>query len=114
VRELQNLMHRKSLLEEGQIVSVNDSDLAVEANETEANGDEPGWRLERGFQKAKAAAVAEFERNYLVRALSDTHGNVTLAARIAGKERRSFGKLLKKHGIDTAPYRCLESGSPER
>jgi DNA-binding protein Fis len=26
-------------------------------------------------------------------------GNISHAARIAGKERRSLGKLLKKHGI---------------
>jgi hypothetical protein len=26
-------------------------------------------------------------------------GNVTHAARLAGKERRAMGKLLKKHGL---------------
>ncbi len=28
-----------------------------------------------------------------------TGGNVTHAARLAGKERRALGKLLKKHGV---------------
>ena len=32
--------------------------------------------------------------------------NISLAAQRAGKERRSFGKLLKKHGIDKRGYRA--------
>lgn len=32
-------------------------------------------------------------------------GNVTDAARLAGKEERSLGKLLKKHRIERSPYR---------
>jgi len=51
------------------------------------------------FQTAKAEAVRTFERDYLQRALKHANGNVTRAAQLAGKERRAFGKLLKKHGI---------------
>ena len=40
----------------------------------------------------------------LARLLSDSGGNVTLAARRAGKERRSFGRLLKKYGIDREQF----------
>ena len=36
--------------------------------------------------------------------MTETRGNVTLAAKQAGKERRSLGRLLKKHGIDRAEY----------
>jgi DNA-binding protein Fis len=31
--------------------------------------------------------------------LSKADGNVSRAARLAGKERRSLGKLIKKHGL---------------
>ncbi len=61
--------------------------------------------LER-FQQAKADAVRLFERDYLTRAMQITEGNITRAARLAGKERRAFGKLLKKHGL-TAAQRSL-------
>jgi two-component system response regulator GlrR len=44
--------------------------------------------------------VRSFERDYVVNVLRQSGGNVTQAARIAGKERRAFGKLLKKYGID--------------
>ena len=51
------------------------------------------------FHLAKAEAVRSFERDYVLRMLRHTDGNVTRAAQLAGKERRAFGKLLKKHGI---------------
>jgi hypothetical protein len=47
--------------------------------------------------------VEAFERNYLMGLLSLAGGNVSLAAKLAGKERRSLGKLLKKHGLGRAP-----------
>ncbi len=109
VRELENLIHREFLLAEGSVLRIDRSALAVDVIQGEACGRKMQPQLELGFRKAKAAAVAEFERDYLVRALADSHGNITLAARIAGKERRSFGRLLKKYGIDSTPYRLLDS-----
>ena len=51
------------------------------------------------FAVAKADAVRRFECDYLQRVLHEAGGNVSQAARLAGKERRAFGKLLKKHGL---------------
>ena len=56
------------------------------------------------FQLARAQALAEFECRFVRRALSESAGNVSLAARRSGKERRSFGRLLKKHGIDRVDF----------
>ena len=50
--------------------------------------------------EAKARVLDQFERVYLSRALAQSGGNVSDAARRSGKERRAFGKLLKKHSID--------------
>ncbi len=44
-------------------------------------------------------AIEYFERNYLQEVLTIADGNVSKAARIAGKERRALGKLLKKYDI---------------
>jgi two-component system, NtrC family, response regulator GlrR len=54
------------------------------------------------FRDAKAEAVAVFEREYARRLLLAHDGNVTRAAAAAGKERRAFGRLVKKYGIDRA------------
>lgn len=51
------------------------------------------------YAQAKAGALRRFEGEYLRRALIEADGNVSRAARLAGKERRAFGKLLKKHGL---------------
>ena len=61
------------------------------------NGDLPLFEL--GFHRAKQAAVYAFERSFIERALIESGGNVSAAARLSGKERRAFGKLMKKHGI---------------
>jgi DNA-binding NtrC family response regulator len=51
------------------------------------------------FQSAKQEAIENFERTYLEELLVHHQGNITRAARAAGKERRAFGKLVKKYGI---------------
>lgn len=92
VRELENWVHRELLMTDGQTIRT------VPA----AASDEPA--RDRGvvssFQHAKAEALWAFERDYALIVMRQAGGNVTQAARLAGKERRAFGKLIKKHGID--------------
>jgi len=52
------------------------------------------------FNLARQQTMHSFERAYLERLMRAAAGNVTHAARLAGKERRALGKLLKKHGIE--------------
>lgn len=54
----------------------------------------------RSFKEMKQQIITTFERDYLLRLMGRYQGNVSHAARAAGKERRDLGKLLKKHGID--------------
>lgn len=56
------------------------------------------------LQTLKEARQA-FERNYLITALRLTHGNVANAARIAGRNRTEFYKLLSVHDIEAAAFR---------
>jgi two-component system, NtrC family, response regulator GlrR len=96
VRELENWIHRQLLLAEGEEIR-NGIDLTP-APPTGA------MHTFSDLRTAKARALAEFETAYVADALARTRGNVTAAARLAGKERRAFGKLLKKYGIDKSRY----------
>ncbi|WP_332612470.1 helix-turn-helix domain-containing protein [Achromobacter sp. ESBL13] len=57
------------------------------------------------FRLAKSRVVAGFERDYIHHALSRHGGNVAQAARASAKHRRAFWALMRKHGIDAAPFR---------
>lgn len=48
----------------------------------------------------KQQNIVWFERKYLINLMTECHGNVTHAARKAGKERRAFGRLLQKYQIN--------------
>jgi two-component system response regulator GlrR len=55
-------------------------------------------RVSEGMRSLKDARDA-FERDYLVQVLSMTEGNVSQAAKLAGKYRADFYDLLKKHEL---------------
>lgn len=50
-------------------------------------------------------ARRDFEREYLIRLLQATGGNVAHAARIAQRNRTEFYKLLARHGLDPASFK---------
>ena len=90
VRELENLIHRHVVLSDGDTIRLVCTPSA-DAQDT-------------SFREAKALAIAEFERRYLEALLARTNGNISLAARLSGKERSRLGKLVKKHGLERARY----------
>lgn len=50
-------------------------------------------------------ARRDFERDYLIRLLQNTAGNVSQAARIAQRNRTEFYKLLARHGLDPVNFK---------
>jgi len=53
-----------------------------------------------------------FERDYLVRVLRMTRGNVTNAARIAGRNRTEFYRLLDRHSLSPGMFKPPLCGDP--
>ena len=102
VRELENLIHREFLTTDGPLVHLQGLPLPATGGQ-EPKGGAPALTASR-FQDAKARAIAHFERNYIMELLSRTHGNISQAARISGKERSRLGKLVKKYGLERMAF----------
>jgi len=108
IRELESMIHRAVLLSEGVEIVFEQSERArrapagersaAAAHSVSACARDP---MRDDFRSAKSRAIEAFEREYLTRLLETTRGNVTEAARLACKERRSVGRLIKKYGIAT-------------
>lgn len=103
VRQLQNVIHRAFLLADSDVIALHGS--APVADRRRAT-DRRRSSFRDGFGAGKGRAIAQFERAFVDWALRESRGNVSAAARRAGKERRAFGKLLKKYGFETRDYRA--------
>ena len=102
VRELESVIHRSFLLSVDDSVVITDINNSANESANLSIADSIDIGLE--FNNAKHSIVNEFEKYYLHKLMASCQGNVTLAARQAGKERRALGKLLKKHGINKQVY----------
>src|SRR5215469_5955868 len=96
IRELENLIHREFVLSESDELLIPPPAFALSLRPASSFD---GAAPPRRYREAKAQAVAAFNREYLSHLLTQTHGNVTRAAKLADKERRAFGKLLRRYGI---------------
>jgi len=92
VRELESVLHRAVVFGGGDLLDAEDLELS-----------EPS--LDRlPPQHPKDAATDQFERGYLNGLLAEHRGNVSRAARAAGRDRRSVQRLLRKYGIDPSAF----------
>ncbi len=103
VRELENLIEREFLL--------SDSTQTLQMTATPALTREDSeerralTRSNLNYRTAKAELVAAFDRRFLHKLMQDSRGNVSEAARAAGKERRELGRLLRKYAIRPENFR---------
>jgi DNA-binding NtrC family response regulator len=104
VRALENLIHREFLLAEEDIIVIQQADNATTERRCGQLDRRQQLSVDSSFSGAKAATIADFEERYLRSVLRESNGNVTLAAKRAGKERRAFGKLLRKYNIYREQY----------
>jgi DNA-binding NtrC family response regulator len=99
VRELENMIHRAFLLAEGPAIKIKEIEPSTKERRKNLLDRRQKLFWDCNFNEAKARVISQFERRYLGWLIKETHGNVTMAAKRAGKERRALGKLLKKHAI---------------
>ena len=101
VRELQHAMERAVLLAPGPTLSPEDVEIAGSSSSSSPRSSDAAST----FSSAKAKVVRQFERGYIERVLANCGGNVTRAAEAAGKDRRAFFELMRKHEISASRFR---------
>jgi DNA-binding NtrC family response regulator len=107
VRELQNVVERACALADGPAVTATDLPEHVRqgARLAAAAGAPPSSELGAvpgaggGLKEAKEQWMAVLEASYLRDLLARHDGNVSAAAKAAGIDRKTFHRLINKHGI---------------
>lgn len=97
IRELKNVIEQAVIFANTSRLSIQDINLPVS---------DDGYEVE-SMKKAKARAVEKFERGYIEMMLIANQGNVSKAARCAGKHRRAFWELITKHKVDVNNIRAM-------
>ncbi|MEZ4250343.1 MAG: sigma-54 dependent transcriptional regulator [Polyangiales bacterium] len=102
VRELANVVEAAALLATEGVVELAHLEAAT-PRPSAPTSFEP--RLDTDELPPMADARQRFDRAYLCEVLRRTRGNVSAAARLAGRNRTDFHDLLKRHGVDASEFR---------
>jgi two-component system nitrogen regulation response regulator NtrX len=95
VRELRNFVERVYILTPGEFVDVHDVRFAGLID----SADEAG--MDSSDLSTFREARAQFERDYLLRKISENSGNISRTAEVIGLERSYLHRKIKAYGIDT-------------
>lgn len=95
VRELENAIEYAAAITKQEVIS---EEFILQAK---------GILPQEPFKPLKDAKDA-YERGYLIHLLEICEGNVSKAAKLAGKYRADFYDLLKKHGLRTGDFKKRE------
>ncbi|SCZ85601.1 putative DNA-binding response regulator in two-component system [Nitrosomonas mobilis] len=94
IRQLMNVIEQSVVMSTIPIISEELVRDAIHKDETQISS----------FEQARK----QFEREYLVRLLKITSGNVTQAAKLAKRNRTEFYKLLNRHQLDYSLYKSQQ------
>jgi DNA-binding NtrC family response regulator len=102
IRELQNAIERAVALAEGEYLEARDFPermLQAAPGKVEKGGDV------NDLLAIRKQVLQGFERNHIIRLLKENGGNVSVAARQAGINRRTLYRLMRRYGIDLETIR---------
>ncbi len=98
VRELENAVERAIVLNGTPLITLDSLPSALRGAASSGTH-RPSGTIEVPLVEARA----RFERRYLSEILDNAQGSLTAAAKQAGMDRSNFRRLLKRHGIRSAP-----------
>ncbi len=100
IRQLFNVVEQNVALSPGRVIGA----ALVRKSLGEQNSSLPS------FDEARA----EFTRNYLRQLLELASGNISRAARLAGRNRTDFYKLLNRYGVNSSEFKARTAAATPR
>jgi DNA-binding NtrC family response regulator len=108
VRELENIIERAVVLAEDSLITPDDLELSIGANELVA----PDYsvvplnveELKEAKRHLREQAVEDIEKAFVINELQRNRGNITRAAEETGMLRPNFQAMMKKLGISAREY----------
>ncbi|BCA79212.1 sigma 54-interacting transcriptional regulator [Desulfuromonas sp. AOP6] len=103
IRELQNIIERAAVLSQDRIIRLENLPVvfAELALKTPATG---GEEADVSFRSQRDKHLSHMEKGLIKRYLQEAGGNVSAAARTAGIPRRTFYRLLDRHGLKGSDF----------
>jgi DNA-binding NtrC family response regulator len=99
VRELEGLILRALVLTASKILQPEDINLPQQSSRP--------LQENTLLRQAKSDVIQNFELSYLTKLLAAHRGNITHAAKAAGKQRRTLQRLLRKYDLRPQSFRAL-------
>lgn len=100
LRELQSIIERAVILCEGDIIEPVHLPVSVQLTKPDLS-----INYKKGLMSEKGKAIDDFEQKALRHYLAQAKGSITKAAMYARVPRRTFYRLMDKHGIDKTIYK---------
>lgn len=99
IREMQNVIERSAVLVKDGMIRLENLPTIFAAT-YESSSDIDVNRRRVSFKAERELQVGRTEKNIIVRYIDEANGNIAKAARLANLPRRTFYRLLEKHGIE--------------
>jgi DNA-binding NtrC family response regulator len=98
VRELKNCIESAAAICESRIIRPSDIS-SIKTNRDKQH------ITNTGFKESKNLLIEDFEKNYLTDMMHKYRGGISSASRAAQIDRKTFGQLLKKYGIEPENFK---------
>ena len=102
IRELQNIIERAAVLTRDNVIRLENLPVVFAELALQGSADEAG--ADTSFRGERERHVSQVEAGLIKRYLRETGGNVSAAARMAGVPRRTFYRMLSRHGLSGADF----------
>ena len=103
IRELENVLHRAIIFSTGATIEPQAIEFDSPSPSSAVLG--PDVDLETPLTDAKEALISSFESSYIEAAIAASAGNISQAARRAGRDRKAFADLVRRYNIEVEKYR---------